>query len=146
MTLTLRLTPKGLARSRSIAPIVRAKFKGASQRLVASFEFKTNERAFAIALLERKPNYWIFRTHQSSFCGDFIVVDMASTRADKREACVIDLKMNAPLRVNGGAGNQFINAEKAVKDLVREQICGDSFVCLSGSKNVLLDTFGVRRN
>lgn len=142
MTLTLRLTSSKLQRSRSIAHIVRANFKRAPKRLVASFEFKTNERAFAIELLSRKPNYWIYRTHQGALCGDFLVVDMAAAQVNAREVSVVDLKMNAPLRIKGGAGNQFVNAERAVKDLVRNRVCSERFTCFSGSKLALLESLG----
>ncbi|MGF1527220.1 MAG: hypothetical protein ACFCBW_10555 [Candidatus Competibacterales bacterium] len=87
--------------------------------LIVAFAFKNDERQFARQLLSRRPHYWLFRTHQRHYCGDFVVVDMSSPKLEGRRVFVVDLKQNAPLRRGGGAGRQFANAPEVVAALAQ---------------------------
>lgn len=83
-------------------------------RLLAHFEMRTQERAFARSLLARKRNLWLFRCNQRCFCGDFAVVDMSSQNPAARPVFVVELKMGAPLQVGVKPGTQLGNWRAAV--------------------------------
>jgi hypothetical protein len=88
--------------------------------LVAAFRLHSSERAFALELLRRKTNLWVFRQNQRAFCGDFAIVDMSSPDPKQRAVWILDLKLGAPLRLGGGgAGVQLVNAAQAVAALGR---------------------------
>lgn len=71
----------------------------------------------------RKHNLWVFRVHQQRFAGDFVVVDVSSPlrawsgmRLPWWDVFVLDLKMNAPLKLGGGgAGIQMKYAPQAAQ-------------------------------
>ena len=134
----LRL-PLGLVkRCRSISAVVQSALVRPSSEEIAAFEFKSDERAFALTLLTQKTNLWTYRCNQRRFCGDFLVVDK-SGRAS-RIFC-IDLKLGKPLKLGGGgAGVQFKNAECAARAVAPE---GLEIVKLSGSRPQVLGYFGV---
>jgi hypothetical protein len=105
--------------------------------LVAAFALSRPERQFARRLLEQKRNYWLFRSNQRQFCGDFITVDMSAVIPRRRVVSVIELKFGAELRFGGGgAGNQLQRAYAAVREIALTEkiitsdvavtlICGD---------------------
>ncbi|MEW5847740.1 MAG: hypothetical protein AB2A00_02960 [Myxococcota bacterium] len=110
------------------------------------FEFKNDEREFVLDLLQRRSNYWVFRSNQQRFCGDFVVVDMSATTPERRRVFVIDLKFRAPLRLGGGgAGVQFRNAARAVAELAGHGVVGPdaSFQLVSGAREEVLAHLGV---
>lgn len=117
--LVLHLPARSLPTTRSVAFFLRHQVPGrVSPRLVSAFRFKNDERPFALRLLARKPNLWVFRTNQLSSCGDFVVVDMSSPDPSIRDVWVLDLKQGAPLRWGGGgAGDQLRNVGLALADL-----------------------------
>ena len=118
-------------------------------RMGERFSFKNDEKAFVRELLFRKSNFWIFRSDQQSFCGDFVVVDMASPLVKLRAVAVIDLKQGASLKQGGGgAGIQFKNAALAVQAVAREfQIINEAspVSLLSGDKEAILAHWGVKK-
>ncbi len=119
--LVLHLPARSLPTTRSVAFFLRHQVRGrVSARLVSAFRFKNDERPFALKLLARKPNLWLFRANQLASCGDFLVVDMSSPDPRIRAVWVLDLKQGAPLRWGGGgAGDQLQNAGAALADLAR---------------------------
>ncbi|MBL4844762.1 MAG: hypothetical protein JKY65_04480 [Planctomycetes bacterium] len=119
--LVLHLPARSLPVARSVAFFLRHQVPGrVTPRLVSAFRFKNDERPFALRLLARKPNLWIFRSNQFASCGDFVVVDMSSPDPSTREVWVLDLKQGARLqRGGGGAGDQLRNVDRALSDLAR---------------------------
>jgi len=110
----VRLPLALVQRCRSISAVVRAEL--GVRTYVHAFEFKNDERPFALALLRRKTNVWVYRANQRRFCGDFVVVDMSARPA--RRVWVIDLKMGRAVKTGGGgAGVQLVNAEAAARSL-----------------------------
>lgn len=120
--LVLPLPARHLPRARKVTFFLRAHYgrRRVPSEVVAAFRFVNDERAFARALVARKPNLWLFRCNQRAFCGDFLVVDMSSPDPRRRPVWVIDLKRGAPLRVGGGgAGVAFLNAGRAVRAVAK---------------------------
>lgn len=119
--LVLHLPARLLPEARSVAFFLRHQVRGrVSQRMVAAFRFKNDERPFALELLAKKPNLWLFRANQLASCGDFFVVDMSSPDPLIRRIWALDLKQGAPLRWGGGgAGDQLQNVGLALGDLAR---------------------------
>ncbi len=56
------------------------------------FDMRSHERAFVKTVLARRSNLWLFRTNQRRSCGDFIAIDMSSSRRADRRAFVMELK------------------------------------------------------
>lgn len=84
-------------------------------RLQQRFELRRPEQRFALALLRRRTNLWLFRCDQRRFCGDFVVVDMSSPWPDRRRVHVVELKQNEKLVVDErGDSVQLINHPRAV--------------------------------
>jgi len=110
--------------------------------LVAPWRLSSREKRFAVALLTRRTNLWLFRTDQKRRAGDFVVVDMSSPDPVRRRVWVVDLKCGAELKVGGGgAGMQLLNAPLAV-----EAVAGLSSsppVLAVGDGVVLLEALGV---
>ena len=142
--LVLRIPTSRLESGQPVAwhVLARCRRRAVSARVTASFRFKNDERRFARQLVRRKSNYWVFRSNQQGFCGDFVVVDMSSPDPERRAVYVLDLKLGAPLKVGGGgAGVQFRNAARAVEAVARRTgavLAGCAFVLLSGDKRELL--------
>ena len=111
-----------------------------------AFAFKNDEYDFARALLERHPQLWVYRTHQQSRFGDFLVVDMSSPSPERRAAWAVELKQNSPLRAGGGgAGMQFMNVPALVGHVARETgviAPGASVMRLSGDRAAVLAALG----
>lgn len=97
------------------------------------FALTADEERFVYSLLGepdgnglRKHNLWVFRVHQQKFAGDFVLVDLSSPlrplagqRMPWWDVFVLDLKMNAPLKLGGGgAGVQLRFAEEAAEQAV----------------------------
>ena len=118
--------------------------------LYGLFAMHSDERAFARALLVHKPHFWLFRSNQRCFCGDFVAVDMSNPVLEQRKVFVMDLKQNTSLKIGGGgAGIQFKNAQSAIQDiaLYTGKISPDvDFEKLVGEKDQLLNYFGVVEN
>jgi len=119
--LVLHLPSRSLPTTRSVAFFLRHQVRGrVSPRLVSAFRFKNDERPFALKLLARKPNLWLFRANQLASCGDFFVVDMSSPDPAIRALWVLDLKQGSRLHWGGGgAGDQLQNVGAALSDLSR---------------------------
>ena len=115
-------------------------------QLTSAFAFCNDEELFAKELLHHKPNFWIFRTHQQRFCGDFIVIDMSSPDPELRSTWAIDLKTGADLKMGGGgAGIQFQNVASAIDEIARTQgIITQETPCtrLVGDRTLLLAHLG----
>ena len=89
-------------------------------RCMPSFAFKNDELPFARRVERYKTNLWLYRTNQRRLCGDFVAVDMSEPRRRRRRVWVLELKRGARLRLGGGgAGNQLVNAAKAVAAVAR---------------------------
>ena len=85
------------------------------------FDMRGHERAFVKTVLARRSNVWLFRTNQRRSCGDFIAIDMSSSRRADRCAYVMELKMGERL-VTGGARLQCAQHRAAVAELVAREI------------------------
>ena len=85
------------------------------------FEMRSHERAFVKTVLARRSNLWLFRSNQRRSCGDFIAVDMSSSRRADRCAYVMELKMCERL-VTGGARLQCAQYGAAVDELAARGI------------------------
>lgn len=135
------------ASGRAIAFLIRRQLRSrrASPRLVAAFRLHPRERAFALELLRRKSNFWLFRTHQGASCGDFVVVDMSSPDKALRPVWVVELKLDEPLHEGSGrVGNQLQNASSGLQRLVSRYQVADTqtpLLCLSGSAKAVLAHF-----
>jgi hypothetical protein len=88
------------------------------------FEMRSHERAFVKTLLARRSNLWLFRTNQRRSCGDFIAIDMSTSRRADRRAYVMELKMGERLVV-GGARLQLAHYCAAVDELIARTILDD---------------------
>lgn len=99
--LLLRLPRAALARRDAIVHLA----DNAIERSL--FAFKCDELAFARALLERRPNFWLYRTSQRAFAGDFVAVDLSSSRPARRRVLALELKRGQRVRpialANAGA-------------------------------------------
>lgn len=147
---TIRLRPGALVRARRITRLLRAHAASRSQavRWRSSFRFRNDERTFAVRLLRRKPNLWLFRCHQQRFCGDFVVVDMSCPDPARRSVWAIELKRGAPLRVGGGAGVQLARAGAAIAEVGRRTgvvAGGGAFERLTGDAEAILHHLTLRR-
>ncbi len=106
-----------------------------------NFAINNDEARFAKGLLRRRGNFWVYRTHQARFCGDFVLVDMSSPRPAGRRVYVLDLKLGGRLKVGGGgAGVQFRNAALAVGEIARGGVIDPSapYELLSGNRDEVL--------
>lgn len=145
---SLRLTGAALFRGVSLhALLMRA--LGVSHALAWNFAehfaFKNDEARFAKELLRRRGNFWLYRTHQARFCGDFVLVDMSSPRPAGRSVYVLDLKLGGRLKVGGGgAGVQFRNAALAVGEIARGGVIDPTlpYELLSGDRGEVLAALG----
>jgi len=85
------------------------------------FDMRSHERAFVKTVLARRSNLWLFRTNQRRSCGDFIAIDMSSSRRAARCAYVMELKMGDRL-VIGGARLQCAQHRAAIDELAAREI------------------------
>ncbi|MCW5801403.1 MAG: hypothetical protein KIT31_03255 [Deltaproteobacteria bacterium] len=86
---------------------------------------RSHERSFVKTVLARRSNLWLFRTNQRRSCGDFIAIDMSSTRRARRRTYVMELKTNDPLSI-GGARLQCAHYRDAVDELVARDLLDHS--------------------
>lgn len=121
----------------------------ALRKCAEAFLFCNDEKEFAKTLLKTKKNLWLYRCNQQRFCGDFIIVDMSSPFPEKRQVYVLDLKMQAPLKLGGGgAGIQFRDVSLAIDELQErtDTISPDSpLLRITGDSRLILDFLGVSR-
>jgi hypothetical protein len=89
------------------------------------FEMRSHERTFVKTVLARRSNLWLFRTNQRRSCGDFIAIDMSSSRRVDRRAYVMELKMGGRL-VIGGAHLQYARHRAAVAEIAARGILDNS--------------------
>src|SRR5678815_3169916 len=102
--LTLRLPPwlcESFDLARAIANEHRWRGRTTGVCRFDEFEMRSHERAFVKTMLARCSNLWLFRTNQRKSCGDFIAVDMSSSRRAKRRAYVMELKTGERLVIGG---------------------------------------------
>jgi hypothetical protein len=107
------------------------------------FEMRSHERSFVKTVLARRSNLWLFRTNQRRSCGDFIAVDMSSSRRAARCAYVMELKMGVRL-VIGGARLQCAQYCAAVDELAARGILegGSPVELLYGDSGAVLTHLG----
>lgn len=118
MPIVLQLPRRALARRDAIRQLV-SSFDFASftrAEVEAAFAFKDEELPFARALTSRRSQLWLFRANQRAFAGDFIVVDLSSSRVAKRPVLALDLKRGQRVRL-GRAGIQMQRTADAVTAL-----------------------------
>ena len=115
---TLPLRRATVARRGGLTSAIRRQLTGGrppSRALIQAFALCNDELCFARSMLERGTRYWLFRSNQRLFCGDFVIVDMSPRHAGGRRSWVVDLKLGAELSVGGGgAGMQLINSRHAI--------------------------------
>nr|WP_162931213.1 RHS repeat-associated core domain-containing protein [Streptomyces sporangiiformans] len=78
------------------------------QQLSGAYKLSPPEMEFVKALMARKPNLHVYRTHGEKFQGDFMAVDMSDPK--NLVAFVVDHKMGG-----GNAGQQLKNAMEAAR-------------------------------
>lgn len=124
--LTLRL-PSWLCESFDLARAIASEHRVIGRTTGAcrfdQFAMRSHERAFVKHVLARRSNLWLFRTNQRRSCGDFIAIDMSSSRYARRHAYVMELKMGERLVV-GGARLQCAHYADAVDELVGRAVLG----------------------
>ncbi len=122
----LRLPHAALRARAPIAAILRpALGRKPTAKCVAAFELTSAEWQFVHALT-RHPRFWMYRSNQRRFCGDFVVVDMSARYPSDRPVWVIDLKREGRLCLSGGgAGVQLRNRQLAVAELARRGVAGE---------------------
>ena len=113
----------------------------AGYRLLREFELTPAERRFALELLRRKPNLWLYRCNQRAFSGDFIAVDMSPSPAYPRPAFVLELKQDARL-TEGVAGIQMAEHRLALEEIADLPAPVSSVTLLCGSGEALLARLG----
>jgi hypothetical protein len=125
---TLRL-PGWLCESfdlaRAIANEHRARGRTTGVCRYDQFDMRSHERGFVKTVLARRSNLWLFRTNQRMRCGDFIAIDMSTSRRADRRAYVMELKTGDRL-VIGGARLQCAHYGAAVDELVAREVLADS--------------------
>ena len=147
----IRIHRRALARADGVAALVVRTLQPKHHqvaRAVGAFAFKNDERDFARELLSRKTQFWLFRSNQHAFCGDFVVVDVSSPSRSRRRAFVLDLKQGARLRPGGGgAGVQLRNAQCVVQEVALATGVLDAaapFELLTGDARLILSFLGAR--
>ena len=124
---TLRLPRSALRRRVPLAALFRSAFgRPASPENLHAFKLAPYELRFADALTDRHPRFWVYRSHQRRFCGDFFVVDMSSPQPKRRRSWAIDLKRGSRLRRCGSI--QLRNRDQATAELVEAGVIGPSTV------------------
>lgn len=122
--LTLRL-PRWLCESFDLSRAIANEHRSLGRTLGVCrydrFDMRSHERAFVKTVLARRSNLWLFRTNQRRSCGDFIAIDMSSSRRADRHAYVMELKMGERL-VIGGARLQCAQHGSAVEELVAREV------------------------
>ncbi len=126
--LTLRL-PSWLCESFDLPRVIANEHRSLGRTTGACrfdrFVMRSHERAFVKTVLARRSNLWLFRTNQRRSCGDFIAIDMSSSRRGERRAYVMELKMGGRL-VIGGAHLQCGHYPAAVDELIAREILEDT--------------------
>ncbi|MEM9196047.1 MAG: hypothetical protein AAGF12_43180 [Myxococcota bacterium] len=119
---TLRLPGAELRRTKNLERILKRAIGSSAvpKALVHAYALCPDERKFALGLLDRRSELWLFRTHQRRFCGDFVAVNMSAAKPEHRRCFLIELKRGAELRLGGGgAGIQLKNRDKAIVDIAQ---------------------------
>lgn len=113
--------------------------EAAARKLAGRYTMSSRERDFVRRVLEHKTNVHLWRCHQGSACGDFLLIDMAAGPVDRRSAVVVELKAGAELRL-GGNDHQLRNAEDAVAELIAAGALAATagLTRVSGDKDVVL--------
>ncbi len=120
--LALRLPFTMADRGRGLPWVVRglALPRQRERRVMSAFAMTRPEHRFALELLERKRNLWLYRCNQRRSCGDFAIIDM-SVALPLRAVTVLELKTGAHPRPGGG-GLQVRNAAALRDALAREGV------------------------
>ena len=123
--LLLRLPRSSIARRDAITRLAENEIER------SLFAFKCDELAFARALLERRPNYWLYRTSQRAFAGDFVAVDLSSPRREGRRVLALELKRGQrvrPIALSNAKAVVCALAERGVVDVDAEvrSLVGDA--------------------
>lgn len=116
----LRLPRAALAKRNVVSTLVSAQPSARGHARAAAwhaFAFKDDELLFARSLLALHSCFWLYRTHQRAFAGDFVVVDLSSPVVARRPVAAIDLKRGEPVRIHEGHGVQLRNAPRVVEEI-----------------------------
>lgn len=124
--ITVRLSRPWALRRVTLAQVLTPVAPGHVHLALAAFRLTPREERFARRLITRCPQWWVWRTHQRRFAGDFVLVDMSCPVPAHRIVWVVDLKLGAPLRLGGGGcGVQLRNAPDAAQELVDARVVGE---------------------
>ncbi len=145
--LVLHLPRASVLARTSIRSLLRRRLgRAPADQLVHAFALCPDEQAFAATVSRRKPELWLFRSHQRAFCGDFAVVDMSAPQPEQRPVWLIDLKQRGRLRTRGAPGQQLLRAPAAVDELRRRGVIGEDvgYQPLSGDRRLVQLQLGIR--
>jgi hypothetical protein len=132
--LLLRLPRAALARRDAITRLAQNEIER------SLFAFRCDELAFARALLERRPNYWLYRTSQRAFAGDFAAVDVSSPQRNRRRVLALELKRGQRVR-----SIAIANAQAVVRALAEAGVVDESapVETIAGDSRAVLTRLGV---
>jgi hypothetical protein len=82
-----------------------------------AFELTQAELWFARVLLSVQSQLWLYRTHQRTFAGDFVVIDVSSPEPSRRPVFAVELKHGERVRVHDGTPLQLRNAGLVITDI-----------------------------
>lgn len=106
-----------------------------------AFEMTEDELSFARGLLLAKSQFWLFRTHQRGFAGDFVVVNLSSPDPSRRPVYAVELKLGARVRVHEGTPLQLRNACTVVTHIAKTGVIAESCEpeMLTGDARAVID-------
>lgn len=108
------------------------------------FELHPSELSFLRAIVRVHTRFHVYRTHQKSACGDFVVIDMSSPRIDRRRVFAVELKSGGALSESPSV--QLARIDRALRELRRRGVIGDEVEprILRGSEECVLRAIATR--
>ena len=108
------------------------------------FELHPSELSFLRAIVRVHTRFHVYRTHQKSACGDFVVIDMSSPRIDHRRVFAVELKSGGALSESPSV--QLARIDRALRELRRRGVIGQEVEprILRGSEECVLRAIAAR--
>lgn len=86
------------------------------KRIAWAFMLSAPERRFVVSLFRRHRQLWVYRTHQTAACGDFVIIDMSAPKPEHRRAAVVELKSRGALKT-GVVGQQLRRYREVITEI-----------------------------